>query len=199
MKLYVLVMIVLLCMPFALSDGGYLNETTRIWSDVVSGSSFYNSANATLDIYDSSGSTIQTDINMSKFSTGIYYYDFTPSQTGNYYATVSIRNSTNDVVGVGSETIFILNNDANAYEALVQYFGSQTMWENIILIGIFILLYIVGFTVKSEVLIFGAGLVAFAMAIQLTIFSVVAFNVIFAILLGLGAIYHGILMLLKKK
>lgn len=191
MRKFILLALILACLPFALAtDGGYVGDTTRIWSDVILGDSFYSANHITLTLQNPIGTTISVE-NMTFFSTGIYYYDFVPTQTGNYYAYAQVYNSTNQVVGIGSTTIF-------AQQNLEQFFGGINM-EIFLFIAVFAILYLVGFFTKSYALIIAAGVYSIAnLFVAPVIPQSVALNALFSIALGILAVYHGISLILAN-
>ena len=75
------------------------------------GDSLYTANNLSLTLYNPNGSVIVSGYNMTYFSTGLYYYDFVPNQTGNYLGVVEVYNQTAKIA-TGSATIYIAENEA---------------------------------------------------------------------------------------
>lgn len=70
---------------------------------------------------------------------------------------------------------------------------------NLVIFFVFGVLYALGFNAGAYPLIIGAGILIIGTATSLTLFSTTAFNVIFAMLIGLFAIYHGIILIQKER
>lgn len=110
-KNLLLFMLLLIFLPFAYSaDGAVVDETARLWSDVIVGKSLYDANNMTLTLYNPNGSVIVTEYNMTQFSTGLYYYDFVPNVTGNYLGVVEVYNDSG-LIGTGTGTVYATQNE----------------------------------------------------------------------------------------
>jgi hypothetical protein len=176
--------------PIFATDGGYVGETTRIWSDVILGDVFYNAEYITLILQNPDGVVLNTS-NMTQFSTGIYYYDFIPNITGNHYAYAQVYNATDSVVGIGSTTLFIQEN-------IKSFFGGEHM-DIFLFIAVFVLFYIAGYYTKAYALIISAGVYSIANILGIAVIpQSIALNAIFLAGLGILAIYHGIYLIMTN-
>ena len=70
---------------------------------------------------------------------------------------------------------------------------------NLIIFFVFAILYFLGIYGGAYLLIIGAGVLIIGNATSLTLFSTPALNIVFAILIALFSIYHGILLIRKEK
>jgi len=66
---------------------------------------------------------------------------------------------------------------------------------NVAIFFIFAVLYLIGHSTKSYVLIIGAGILLLGTAGTLTLFSLPWQNYVFAIMLSLSSIYHAIALI----
>ena len=101
--LYITMMLFLMASVFGSTLITYENNT--IWASAVSGSTPLSLHNATISIYYPNSTQAITAQNMTLIDTGVYSYEYNPTQTGIYLMEVAFNNAT-DTVALGYDTFY---------------------------------------------------------------------------------------------
>lgn len=138
----IIVFIIMITGVYA-NDFTQVNSTVTLWSDVFSGTDYYNAGDANITIRRPFDADISITGRMVKETDGLYYYNFTPNQTGVYYASTKVYNTTGSLIGTISQSFTVV--DATLTNA-----GGNTMFIFIGLIALAFLMVYISFNLSPE-------------------------------------------------
>jgi len=132
-KILMLVLISLFASMSCYADAGITNESFTIFADVVSNGSFYPADSANVTVYLPNSSIFINNKEMINIEIGKFIYNYTPNESGTWYATANFYNSTGDIITVASQSFSVMD---NVGDTVVGAFDMILMPFLIILIGI---------------------------------------------------------------
>jgi len=181
---YVLITVLLIFFSsFAFADIGYVNQTMELYADVIGNGTFYPADSANISIFNPNGTPYIQNQEMNTFGIGKFIYNFTPNESGTWYAVATFYNSSADVITVASQSFAVLSD-------VLEEFNMFLAPYLIILIGI--LFAILGQYIKNATFFFVSGVWFIGSAAAGLIFlnSTIP-EMMMYFLVGLALIYHG--------
>jgi hypothetical protein len=127
------VVLMMLCAVITLSSLAFatevapLNEEYIIWADITQNGQFFSATNATLTLITPEKTIALNSTEMINYATGIYYYNFTFNQTGEWFGFVEFSNAT-DVVAIASQTLIVRESQTNMELAIVIGLIALAIW-----------------------------------------------------------------------
>ena len=169
-----------------------LNQEYTLWADVTANGEFYDAFYAQITLIDPNQTTQISNQNMTKLSTGVFYYNYTFDTKGEWFGFVEFYNTTDNRVAIASQTLIVRDS--------IEDFLMIPIEILIILITGF--LTFMAWYIKNYGLFIGIGLfyIIIPFIVDLTVISIpTAFGYIFFMLAGIGIIYQGISFTLTER
>ena len=168
------------------ADLGTVNESMTLYADVISNGSFYPDAtDANISIYTPDSSLYISNQQMTLFSIGKFIYNFTPNESGTWYATAIFYNSTGDVITVASQSFAVVDFALDVVEEF------DMLLAPFLIIAIGILFAILGQYLRNALFFIVSGIWFMGSAAAGIIFlnSTIP-ELLMYFLVGLALIYH---------
>jgi hypothetical protein len=180
-----IVVLLLILSSIVYADVGTTNESMVLYADIIGNGTFYNATSANITIFAPTGIMYVQNAQMSNFGIGKFIYNFTPNESGTWYATASFFNTTN-LITVGSQSFAVLNNTGQIVLGAFDMFLAPFL---IIVIGI--LFAVLGQYLKNAVFFIVSGIWFMGSAAAGLIFlnSTIP-EMLMYFLVGLALIYH---------
>jgi len=176
--------------PIAFSnDYGIINEETTVWCELLKEGLPKSAEYAEIKLYNPSGFLSLQD-NSSLFATGIYYYQYTFNESGNWLMQCDFYNETS-LIGVASQSVIIKNGGVIDMETL-SLFLIFAIGSILIFMGKFI----------GNYLYYFAGSVWFIINSYFALNNVPEIGIlsfVFFVLVGIGSLWFGIDEVMSKK
>lgn len=187
-KLIYILGVVLLVSLFSVSASNIatVNESFTIWGDVIADNQYYSVDYALLTV-----EGFFVDENMSFVSTGIYNYNYTFTEKGEYFINIDFYKNSS-VVGKATGSISVIDKIG----------VGEMIAENYLFLIIVAMLSFLAFYLKNWVLLIATGLLfmlmPFIYSFNLTGISQASLIIMF-ILIGLSVMYQGIYSLSDER
>jgi hypothetical protein len=187
--------IMLLCVPLiSAEDFATVNKTYTLDVGIISNGGWFSVAGINISIFEPlTRNLVVSHQPMTSLSTGQYYYNFVPNQTGVYYYVFEMFN--------GTATVFEGGGTFTSMDDIAQdtVWSLDTMISVFLLFSVGILLVVLGEYIGNFLFTMMGGLWLLGNSVQLVFTGQGFVSPLFFGLAGVALIYHGVIRLTEER
>lgn len=95
-----------------------LNQQSTVWSDIISGTAYFNAAGANITLIAPNGTEMVTEASMTQQETGVFYYNYNFTVLDNWYASVDFYNASGSVA-LATASVSVIEEEQGVHKMLV--------------------------------------------------------------------------------